>query len=107
MRALPLPLGEVPEAERVVFTLSVGFAASSPRVGAKGKRIVTGGNPRRIATSVRAQAPDDMRIWPRAGTDRQDVRQNWKRFSEVPKMGCRGLWKKRKIISCVKKGLIS
>ena len=36
MRALPLPLGEVPEAERVIFALSVGFAASSPRVGAKG-----------------------------------------------------------------------
>ena len=47
MRALPLPMGEVPleGAERVFFTLSVGFAASSPKVGAKGKRIVTGGNP--------------------------------------------------------------
>ena len=47
---LPLPLGEVPEAERAIFTLSVGFAASSPGVGAKGEReerIVTGGNPRR------------------------------------------------------------
>ena len=46
---LPLPMGEVPEAERAIFTLSVGFAASSPRVGAKGereKRIVTGGIPR-------------------------------------------------------------
>ena len=41
-------MGEVPEAERAIFTLSVGFAASSPRVGAKGEReerIVTGGNP--------------------------------------------------------------
>ena len=37
MRALPLPMGEVPEAERVIFALSVGFAASSPRVGAKGE----------------------------------------------------------------------
>ena len=45
MRALPLPMGEVPleGAERAHFTLSVGFAASSPRVGAKGGRIVTGG----------------------------------------------------------------
>ena len=34
---LPLPMGEVPEAERAIFTLSVGFAASSPRVGAKGE----------------------------------------------------------------------
>ena len=45
---LPLPMGEVPEAERAIFTLSVGFAASSPRVGAKGEReerIVTEGNP--------------------------------------------------------------
>ena len=32
---LPLPLGEVPEAERAIFTLSVGFAASSPKGGAK------------------------------------------------------------------------
>ena len=41
-------MGEVPEAERAIFTLSVGFAASSPRVGAKGEReerIVTEGNP--------------------------------------------------------------
>ena len=47
MRVLPLPMGEVPlkGAERANFTLSVGFAASSPKVGAKGKRIVTGGNP--------------------------------------------------------------
>ena len=50
MRVLPLPMGEVPleGAERAIFTLSVGFAASSPRVGAKGEReerIVTGGNP--------------------------------------------------------------
>ena len=29
-------MGEVPEAERAIFTLSVGFAASSPRGGAKG-----------------------------------------------------------------------
>ena len=38
MRALPLPMGEVPleGAERANFTLSVGFAASSPRGGAKG-----------------------------------------------------------------------
>ena len=35
---LPLTMGEVPEAERAIFTLSVGFAASSPRVGAKGER---------------------------------------------------------------------
>ena len=33
---LPLPMGEVPEAERAIFTLSVGFAASSPKGGAKG-----------------------------------------------------------------------
>ena len=59
------------------------------------------------AASVCALAPDDLRIWLCAGTDRQDVRQNWKRFSEVPKMGYRGLWKKRKIISSDKKGLIS
>ena len=46
MRVLPLPMGEVPlkGAERANFTLSVGFAASSPKVGTKGKRIVTGGN---------------------------------------------------------------
>ena len=106
MRALPLPLGEVPEAERVIFALSVGFAASSPRVGAKGERIVTGGNPRRGPRQC-ALAPIDMRIWPWAGADRRNTRRNWKRFSEVPKMGCRGLWKKRKIISYVKKGLIS
>ena len=39
MRVLPLPMGEVPlkGAERANFTLSVGFAASSPKVGAKGK----------------------------------------------------------------------
>ena len=37
MRVLPLPLGEVPEAERAIFTLSVGFAASSPSGGAKGE----------------------------------------------------------------------
>ena len=48
MRVLPLPMGEVPleGAERANFTLSVGFAASSPKVGAKekrGERIVTGG----------------------------------------------------------------
>ena len=43
---LPLPMGEVPEAERAIFTLSVGFAASSPRVGAKGERE------ERIATPV-------------------------------------------------------
>ena len=36
MRDLPLPLGEVPEAERAYFTLSVSFAASSPKGGAKG-----------------------------------------------------------------------
>ena len=38
MRVLPLPMGEVPleGAERANFTLSVGFAASSPKVGAKG-----------------------------------------------------------------------
>ena len=34
-------MGEVPKAERACFTLSVGSAASSPRVGAKGGRIVT------------------------------------------------------------------
>ena len=50
MRVLPLPMGEVPleGAERANFTLSVGFAASSPKVGAKekrGERIMTGGNP--------------------------------------------------------------
>ena len=49
MRVLPLPMGEVPleGAERVFFTLSVGFAASSPKVGAKekrGERIVPGEN---------------------------------------------------------------
>ena len=49
MRVLPLPMGEVPlkGAERANFTLSVGFAASSPKVGAKekrGERIVTGEN---------------------------------------------------------------
>ena len=43
---LPLPMGEVPEAEMAFFTLSVGFAASSPRVGAKGERE------ERIATPV-------------------------------------------------------
>ena len=39
-------MGEVPlkGAERANFTLSVGFAASSPKVGAKGERIVTGGS---------------------------------------------------------------
>ena len=51
MRALPLPMGEVPleGAERANFTLSVGFAASSPKVGAKekrGERIVPGENSR-------------------------------------------------------------
>ena len=56
---------------------------------------------------VRTQTPDGLRIWLCAGTDRQDVRQNWKRFSEMPKMGYRGLWKKRKIISSDKKDLIS
>ncbi len=49
MRVLPLPMGEVPlkGAERANFTLSVGFAASSPKVGAKekrGERIVPGEN---------------------------------------------------------------
>ena len=40
MRASPLPMGEVPgRGGEGGFTLSVGFAASSPRVGAKGKRI--------------------------------------------------------------------
>ena len=36
---LPLPMGEVPleGAERALFTLSVGFAASSPKGGAKGE----------------------------------------------------------------------
>ena len=40
MRALPLPMGEVPlkGAERANFTLSVGFAASSPIRGAKRAR---------------------------------------------------------------------
>ena len=61
MRALPLPLGEVPEAERVIFALSVGFAASSPRVGAKGERIVTGGNPRRGPRQC-ALVRNDMRF---------------------------------------------
>ena len=38
--------GLCPEgAERFLFALSVGFAASSPFGGAKGRRIVTGGNP--------------------------------------------------------------
>ena len=60
-----------------------------------------------IAMPVRTQAPDDLRIWPRAGTDRQDVGQNWKRFGEVPKTRAGRLWKKRKIISSDKKGLIS
>ena len=51
MRVLPLPMGEVPlkGAERANFTLSVGFAASSPKVGAKekrGERIVPGENSR-------------------------------------------------------------
>ena len=62
MRVLPLPLGEVPEAERAIFALSVGFAASSPRVGAKGKRIVTGGNPRREPRQC-ALAPNDMQFF--------------------------------------------
>ena len=33
-------MGEVPleGAERAIFTLSVGFAASSPKVGAKGEK---------------------------------------------------------------------
>ena len=46
-------------------------------------------------------------IWLCADGALRNTRQNWKRFSEVPKMGYLGLWKKRKIISCVKKGLIS
>ena len=54
-----------------------------------------------------ALASDDMRIWPWAGADRRNTRQNWKRFSEVTKIDGGGLLKKRKIISCVKKGLIS
>ena len=66
MRALPLPLGEVPEAERVIFALSVGFAASSPRVGAKGERIVTGGNPRRGPRQC-ALAPNDMQFFGLSG----------------------------------------
>ena len=44
---LPLPLGEVPEAERA-FLPSQSLRDSSHRVGAKGERrerIVTGGNP--------------------------------------------------------------
>ena len=40
MRALPLPLGEVPSAAALggegFLALSVSFADSSPRVGAKG-----------------------------------------------------------------------
>ena len=43
--ASPYGRGAPAGAERACFTLSVGFAASSPKVGAKGKRIVTGGNP--------------------------------------------------------------
>ena len=46
---LPLPLGEVPEAERAIFTLSVGFAASSPKGGAKGDE--ENGLPRRPMAS--------------------------------------------------------
>ena len=43
--ASPYGRGAPAGAARACFTLSVGFAASSPKVGAKGKRIVTGGNP--------------------------------------------------------------
>ena len=43
--ASPYGRGAPAGAERACFTLSVGFAASSPKVGAKGRRIVTGGNP--------------------------------------------------------------
>ena len=46
MRALPLPMGEVPleGAERACLP-SQSLCDSSPKVGAKEKRIVTGGNP--------------------------------------------------------------
>ena len=68
MRVLPLPLGEVPEAERVIFALSVGFAASSPRVGAKRKRIVTRGNPRRGPRQC-ALAPNDTQFFGLGGCE--------------------------------------
>ena len=42
--ASPYGRGAPAGAERACFTLSVGFAASSPKVGAKGERIVTGGS---------------------------------------------------------------
>ena len=41
--ASPYGRGAPAGAERACFTLSVGFAASSPKVGAKGERIVIGG----------------------------------------------------------------
>ena len=41
--ASPYGRGAPAGAERACFTLSVGFAASSPKVGAKGERVVTGG----------------------------------------------------------------
>ena len=46
MRVLPLPMGEVPleGAERACLP-SQSLCDSSPKVGAKEKRIVTGGNP--------------------------------------------------------------
>ena len=48
-------MGEVPlkGAERANFTLSVGFAASSPKVGAKEKRIVNGGTSAETFTQCR------------------------------------------------------
>ena len=69
--ASPYGRGAPAGAERACFTLSVGFAASSPKVGAKGERIVTGGTraeifmeSRNIRTGfcfgpMRASAPTD------------------------------------------------
>ena len=42
--APPYGRGAPEGAERACFTLSVGFAASSPKVGAQEERIVTGGS---------------------------------------------------------------
>ena len=69
--ASPYGRGAPAGAERACFTLSVGFAASSPKVGAKGERIVIGGTraeifmeSRNIRTGfcfgpMRASAPTD------------------------------------------------
>ena len=78
-----------------------------PQRGSQGKTDCDRRESTEGATSVCAQASDDLRIWLCAGTDRQDMRRNWKRFSEVPKTRVGRLWKKRKIISSDKKGLIS